>query len=95
MASRYDRFVSGLVTAAWVAMTASAALFVARHGCNLPRQDEWEFVPVVCGHADQLDWVFGRHYEHRYPLARAVYVALHAATGQDFRAGMWFSVVVL
>ena len=95
MTPRLDRAVTALVAAAWVAMTASACLFVARYGYNLPRLDEWEFLPVVCGHEDAARWVFARHNEHRFPLARVIYLGLHAATGQNFRAGMWLSVTLL
>ena len=95
MPSRLDHAVTGLVAAAWVVMTASACLFVARYGYNLPRQDEWEFVPALTGHEDPLAWVFARHNEHRFPLARVVYLGLHAATGNNFRAGMWLTVVLL
>lgn len=95
MLSRPDRAVTALVAAAWVAMTASACVYVARYGYNLPRLDEWEFVPVVCGHEDAARWVCARHNEHRFPLARAIYLGLHAATGQNFRAGMWLSVALL
>ena len=95
MPSRLDRCVTTLVVASWVAMTASAGLFVARFGYNLPRLDEWEFVPVVCGDESALHWIFDRHNEHRFPLARAVYLGLHAATGQNFRAGMWLTVALL
>ncbi len=95
MPSPIDRCVTGLVFATWAFMTASACLFVARHGYNLPRLDEWEFVTVVCGNEGGAKWVFARHNEHRFPLARAVFLGLHAATGQNFRAGMWLTVVLL
>lgn len=94
--TRYSQhFVTGLVVLTWLVMTAQAYLLVARYGQNLPRQDEWEFVPALYGHEAPLPWIFARHYEHRYPLARAVYLTLHTVTGQDFRAGMWVSVTLL
>ena len=95
MPTRIDRGVAGLVFTVWVAMTASACLFVARNGYNLPRQDEWEFVDVLTGDGGGMGWVFARHAEHRFPLARAVYLGLHSATGRDFRAGMWLTVFLL
>ena len=95
MPPRSDRCVTALVVACWVAMTASACLFVTRYGYNLPRQDEWEFVPALTGHEHPVQWVFSRHNEHRFPLARVVYLGLHAATGNNFRAGMWLTVGLL
>ena len=95
MAPPFGRFVSGLVVLSWLAMTAQACVFVGRYGHNLPRQDEWEFVPVLTGHADSVRWVVSKHAEHRFPLARAVYLGLHAGSGRDFRAGMWVTVALL
>lgn len=95
MALLFGRFVTGLVVLSWLAMTAQACVFVGRYGHNLPRQDEWEFVPVLTGHADSVRWVVSKHAEHRFPLARAVYLGLHAGSGRDFRAGMWVTVALL
>ena len=95
MTLRLDRCVTGLVFATWVVMTAHACLFVSRHGYNLPRLDEWEFVPMLFGNENSVRWAFARHNEHRFPLARLVYLGLHMATGHDFRAGMWLTVALL
>lgn len=95
MALLFGRIVTGLVVVSWLAMTAQACAVVGRYGHNLPRQDEWEFVPVLTGHADAARWVVAKHAEHRFPLARAVYLGLHAVSGHDFRAGMWVTVALL
>ncbi|OWK36545.1 hypothetical protein FRUB_09108 [Fimbriiglobus ruber] len=84
-----------LVFGTWLAMTLSAGAFVKRYGYNMPRLDEWLFVPVLFGHERAEDWVVARHNEHRYPLARLAYLGLNAASGQDFRAGMWVTVGLL
>ncbi len=84
-----------VVAAVWAAMTALACVYVVRYGQDLPRQDEWEFVPVLYGMESRWDWVWSRHYEHRYPLGRALYLGLDALTGHDHRAGLWVSVALL
>lgn len=84
-----------VVLLSWAAMTILAGVFVARYGQNYPRQDEWEFISVLYGLESRWDWVFARHYEHRYILARAIFLLLDAVSGHDFRAGMWVSVVLL
>lgn len=84
-----------VVFLAWVAMTVLAGVFVARYGQNLPRQDEWEFVPVLYGVDSRWDWIFARHNEHRYILARVAYLLLDTLSNHDFRVGMWVTVALL
>lgn len=84
-----------VVLLSWAVMTVLAGEFVARYGQNYPRQDEWEFISVLYGLESRWDWVFARHYEHRYILARAIFLLLDAVSGHDFRAGMWVTVVLL
>ncbi|MGL6073886.1 MAG: hypothetical protein ACRC8S_06980 [Fimbriiglobus sp.] len=69
--------------------------FLKVHAHNLPRQDEWEFIPAIYGQEAAIEWIWSRHYEHRYPLPRAVYLLLHNISGQDFRAGMVVTFVIL
>ncbi len=78
----------------WVAMTVAGLGFVLHFGHNLPRVDEWEFVPVLTGHEPAGPWLWAQHNEHRLPLPRAIYLGLFRLTG-DFRAGMVLSVVLL
>jgi len=74
----------------WAALTLAAAGYVHFYGPNLPVHDEWLFVPSLFDTpSGQLRWLFERHGEHRYPLARAVYLSLFHLSGNDFRAGMW------
>jgi hypothetical protein len=78
----------------WAAMTVAGLGFVLHFGHNLPRMDEWEFVPVLTGHEPAGPWLWAQHNEHRLPLPRAVYLGLFRLTG-DFRAGMVLSIVLL
>jgi hypothetical protein len=77
----------------WALATAWVAVFVARHGYNLPACDEWAFVRVsYAPWGERLDWLGARHCEHRFPLARVIYLISLDVTGHDFRAGMFLSV---
>lgn len=78
--------------AAWVVLAGLAGHlvnFVIQYGHNLPANDEWAFVPVYFDTASaKWDWLFERHSEHRYPLARGIFLGLLWLTNSDFRAGM-------
>ena len=82
--------------AVWAAMTVTAGGYVWAYAPDMPVNDEWVFVPQLFADADtRWNWVFERHAEHRYPLARLIYLGLFHATGHDFRAGMWVTVGLL
>ena len=42
-----------------------------------------------------LGWLWSEHNGHRIPLPRLVLLGIYGATGSDFRAGMYFNVLVL
>jgi len=85
-----------MVWGLWAVALAWTAVFVARHGHNLPAYDEWAFVKISYAPcAEQIHWLSERHMEHRFPLARIVFLGLLEATGHDFRAGMWMSLGLL
>ena len=70
--------------------------FVARHGHNLPTDDEWAFVNVTyASTGDQFKWLGKKHIEHRFPLGRLLVLVLLHVTGHDYRAGMWLTVAFL
>jgi hypothetical protein len=80
----------------WALATAWVAVFVVRHGHNLPTCDEWAFVRIsYAPWSERLDWLGARHMEHRFPLARAVFLGLLDATGHDYRAAMWLTTSLL
>lgn len=105
VAGRWDALVAPLtkarprwswfVAAGWVAMLVLAVTYVTRNGRNLPMQDEWEFIPPLLGLTSGWDWVFEKHYEHRYVLGRLLYLALHRTTGNWFPAGMVLTLLFL
>ena len=80
---------------AWTALLAWTIWYTAANGRNMPMQDEWDFVPVLFGHEDQVEWLFKPHNQHRYVLGRAIYLALHRATGHWFPAGSVLSIGLL
>ncbi|GAB2564031.1 hypothetical protein GCM10027085_65020 [Spirosoma aerophilum] len=40
-------------------------------------------------------WLWSQHNEHRIPLPKLVLIALYSLSGWDFRAGMYFNIVLL
>ena len=92
-AARYACFA--FVWSAWAAMFASTLLFLKKYGVNVPCLDELSNVPVVTGHSPiSLGWLWGQHNEHRVFLSRLILVGLFRLT-HDFRAGMYFNVLLL
>ena len=87
------RWQAAAVWMAWGVMLAWIVSFVARHGHNLPTCDEWAFVPITYAPwSERVAWLGATHMEHRFPLARVVYLCLLDATHQDYRTGMWMTV---
>jgi hypothetical protein len=85
-----------VVWGVWFGMTAWLAVFVAKHGHNLPVNDEWAFVPTLyAGWREKLSWLFQLHCEHRFILGRLVYLGLMWVAGIDFRVGLWATFVFL
>jgi hypothetical protein len=77
-------------------MLASDFFLVARFGVNVPRLDDWFFVPAITG--DQpitAEYLWSQWNEHRLPLPRLVLLALYPSSHFDFRSGMFFNVSVL
>ena len=86
-------WAAGGVWGLWSIAVIWTAVFIARHGHNLPANDEWAFVSITyASWADKFEWLGERHMEHRFPLARAVFLGLLEATGHDYRAGMWMTL---
>ena len=80
----------------WVIGFIWTAIFIARHGHNLPANDEWVFVPITyASWSEKIKWIGERHMEHRFPLARIIYLGLLEATDYDYRAGMWMTLGLL
>ena len=80
----------------WLIGFIWTAIFIARHGHNLPANDEWVFVPITyASWSEKIQWIGERHMEHRFPLARFIYLGLLEATDYDYRAGMWMTLGLL
>lgn len=74
-------------------LTWVSVMLVQRDGRDVPRWDEWANVPHVAGvEPVTLEWLWSAHAEHRFPLARLVYLGLARLFDGDFRAGMFFNV---
>jgi hypothetical protein len=87
-----DVFVWGL----WAVVLLADLWLVARFGSNVPYWDEWSMVPVLAGEqAVTPAWLWSSHHGHRIPVPRLVLLALYRLTGDDFRAGMYFNVLIL
>ena len=85
------RFVVG----GWLLLSLSLLIFVLLFGQNSPLSDEWAFLPELTGEKPFLQWLWEAHNEHRFPLPRLVWVAVHRASGYDFRAPMVLSVILM
>ena len=63
---------------------------------NIPFSEDWLLVPALTGHEPNvITWSWAQHNEHRNPLSRLILFALLKMTHGDFRAGMYFNVIVL
>src|SRR6476660_4293146 len=61
----------------WAVGFVCTAVFVVRHGHNLPNYDEWAFVKIsYASRAEQIEWLGERHMEHLFPLARVAFLGL-------------------
>lgn len=84
------------VWAVWAAMLAADLWLVVSYGSRLPRQDDWFLTPALTGDRPvDLSYLWQLHNEHRVPLPRLILLALHALTGNDFRAGMFLNALLL
>lgn len=85
-----------IVWGAWLGMLGASLWLIAACGRNVPFADDWELVPVLAGEQPvTMNWLWSQHNEHRIPLPRLVELGLLAASGNDFRAGMYFNVFAL
>ena len=84
-----------VVWGVWLAALAGALFYVAHYANDLPHRDEWRIVSVATnGCPREPKWFLAPNNEHRIPLPKAVYCALMAVSGGDFRAGTLLSVAM-
>lgn len=70
---------------------------IARYGVNVPFADEFAFTPLLQkAHEHTLTAadLFSQHNEHRYFFTRLLFIALAFCFHGDFRAEMYFSVLL-
>jgi hypothetical protein len=84
-----------VVWGVWAATLASILVSIARHGRNIPFEEDWLMVGAMTGHEPNLpQWLWSQNSEHRLPLPRLINLALLRATG-DFRSTMVFDTLAL
>jgi hypothetical protein len=80
----------------WLLMLLAALGFVCRYGSNVPYLDDWDIVPTMTGHQPVTAiWLWSQHNEHRVPVPRIIDLALFWCVARDFRAGMYFNVLMM
>jgi hypothetical protein len=80
----------------WGLMSVLALFLVNQYGTNTPHMDEWDLVSILTGDdAFSIAWLWEQDQEHHIPLPKLLLVVLGKMTGNDFRAGMYFSVLAL
>lgn len=83
------------VAAGWIALTAAVLVYIALFGRNSPWTDEWTQLAPLVGEQPVLPWLWEPHNEHRFPLPRLAWYALHQIASNDFRAGMVASALAM
>ena len=84
-----ERSIAWLVWIVWAALLLIALVTVLRYARNIPIAEDWQFVPALTGHEQDLwKWLWGQNNEHRVPFPKAVLLLLLMASGGDFRSGM-------
>ncbi len=96
-ASRTDRPARWFVYFIIAACAAAAGWLVNNGGVRaVPLQDEYfllaQYARAGC---DPLVWAFDYHNDHRYPLAKLLWLGVVQAGGYDFRLPMFGTVAVL
>jgi hypothetical protein len=85
------------VWSVWIVMFITALAFVAKYGCNIPKDDEWCYlVPFLTGERPvTLENLWSQYNQHRFFIPRLLSIGLAKLTHNDFRAGMYFNVLIL
>jgi hypothetical protein len=90
-----DVLSSVVVWGTWAGMLIASLALVARYGSNHPWADDWFILPRLLGREPiAWSWLWEQGNGHRIPLPKLIHVALFRMTS-DFRASMYFNVLVL
>lgn len=85
-----------LVHLTTLACCLAAGWFVWSQGtADLPVMDEWDLLAQWLTADSTAGWLTAHHNEHRYPLAKAVWLGTLRLTGYDFKAPMYVTVGLL
>lgn len=85
-----------VVWGAWFALLVADVGLVWRFGSNVPRLDDWAFVPAATGNEPlTASALWSQWNEHRLPLPRLVLAALFRLSGGDYRSAMYCNVAIL
>ena len=81
---------------AWTATFAVMLAYAAAFSCNIPEFDWWNSIPLYAGQQPiTLSWLWEQDAEARVPLPRAIEAALCSISGNDFRAPVMASVLLI
>lgn len=84
------------VWSVWAVLLLAGLGFVFQFGPEVPVEDDYALVPALTGdQAMTLEWLWSLHNEHRVPVPRLLLLAAYWMTGNDFRAGMFVSVLTI
>ncbi len=85
-----------LVHLACLAMASYAGWFVVKYGSTgVPICDEWYLLADWSKSANTNEFLWKHHFDHRYPVGKAVWLATLVGSGWNFRAPMFLSVGLL
>ncbi len=83
------------VHAATMLLAGAAGWYAFTQGCaTLPFQDEWPLLDDWQQSLHLGEWTWKHHNEHRYPLAKFLWITVLRATDYNFRAPMFLSVAL-
>ena len=80
----------------WTATFAVMLAYAAAFSCNIPEFDWWNSIPLYAGlQPITPGWLWEQDAEARVPLPRAIEAALCSISGNDFRAPVIASVLLI
>lgn len=95
-ASPPDTAARWFVRAMTVVLCGAAGWLVwTQGGATFPEHDEWELLAKYVDRPDLGEWAFAHHSEHRYPLAKLLWLGSVRTTGYNFKAPMFVTLGLL
>jgi len=78
-----------------LATAFAAAWFVHTQSPALPLMDEWDLLHEWVEADSPGRWIWKHHNEHRFPLAKGIWIGVLKATGYNFAAPQYLSFALL